>query len=76
MLAFLGGTGPEGRGLALRFALLGNDVVIGSRDVNRAREAAAAANSAPKRDTSVSTEFVAVTHLQPAQGFNQLRSRR
>ena len=40
MLAFLGGTGPEGRGLALRLALAGEEVVIGSRDPARAREAA------------------------------------
>ena len=32
MLAFLGGTGPEGKGLALRLALAGEAVVIGSRD--------------------------------------------
>jgi len=36
MLAFLGGTGPEGRGLALRLALAGEAVVIGSRDALRA----------------------------------------
>lgn len=36
MLAFLGGTGPEGKGLALRLALAGEDVVIGSRDAQRA----------------------------------------
>ena len=42
MLAFLGGTGPEGRGLALRLALAGEEVIIGSRDENRAREAAEA----------------------------------
>ena len=41
MLAFLGGTGPEGRGLALRLALAGEEVVIGSRDAVRAEEAAA-----------------------------------
>ena len=40
MLAFLGGTGPEGKGLALRFALAGEEVVIGSRDAGRAKEAA------------------------------------
>ena len=40
MLAFLGGTGPEGRGLALRYALVGEDVIIGSRDAGRAGEAA------------------------------------
>ena len=41
MLGFIGGTGPEGRGLALRFALAGEDVLIGSRDAGRAEEAAA-----------------------------------
>lgn len=40
MLAFLGGTGPEGRGLAIRLALAGEDVVIGSRDAARASTAA------------------------------------
>lgn len=41
MLAFLGGTGPEGKGLALRLALSGEDVVIGSRDAQRAKTTAA-----------------------------------
>ena len=41
MLAFLGGTGPEGRGLALRLALAGEDIIIGSRDAERAATAAA-----------------------------------
>ena len=40
MLAFLGGTGPEGRGLALRYALAGQEVIIGSRDPDKAKEAA------------------------------------
>ena len=39
-LGFIGGTGPEGRGLALRFALAGHSIVIGSRDAGRASEAA------------------------------------
>ena len=39
-IGFIGGTGPEGRGLALRFALAGEDVVIGSRDPDRAENAA------------------------------------
>ena len=37
----IGGTGPEGNGLALRFALAGEEVLIGSRDERRAAEAAA-----------------------------------
>jgi NADPH-dependent F420 reductase len=40
-LAFLGGTGEQGRGLARRFALAGHKVVIGSRSAERAAEAAA-----------------------------------
>ena len=36
MLAFLGGTGPEGKGLALRLALAGEEATIGSRDAGRA----------------------------------------
>jgi NADPH-dependent F420 reductase len=38
----IGGTGPEGRGLALRFARAGERVLIGSRDAGRAAEAAEA----------------------------------
>lgn len=34
-IAIVGGTGPQGQGLALRFALAGIDVIIGSRDVQR-----------------------------------------
>jgi NADPH-dependent F420 reductase len=41
-VAILGGTGPEGRGLALRFARAGVPVVIGSRDAARAAEIAGA----------------------------------
>jgi NADPH-dependent F420 reductase len=40
MIGFLGGTGPEGRGLALRFALAGESVIIGSRERERADQAA------------------------------------
>lgn len=40
MIAIVGGTGPEGSGLALRWARSGESVVIGSRDGERARTAA------------------------------------
>ena len=40
-VAVLGGTGPQGRGLARRFAAAGLPVVIGSRSAERAAEAAA-----------------------------------
>jgi hypothetical protein len=39
-LAFVGGTGPEGLGLAVRFAAAGHAIVIGSRSEERAQEAA------------------------------------
>jgi len=39
-IAVLGATGPEGFGLALRWAQAGETVVIGSRDATRAQEAA------------------------------------
>ena len=40
IVAVVGGTGAEGRGLALRFAKAGLHVLIGSRDLNRAQAAA------------------------------------
>jgi NADPH-dependent F420 reductase len=39
-VAVLGGTGPQGRGLARRFAAAGLPVVIGSRSAERAADAA------------------------------------
>ena len=39
-IAVLGGTGPEGFGLALRWAQAGETVIIGSRDAQRAQSAA------------------------------------
>jgi NADPH-dependent F420 reductase len=39
MLAFIGGTGPEGLGLAARFAAVGHEIVIGSRLLERAQQA-------------------------------------
>jgi NADPH-dependent F420 reductase len=36
MIGLLGGTGPQGRGLALRLALAGHRVLLGSRDARRA----------------------------------------
>lgn len=40
-IAILGGTGPQGRGLARRFAVAGLSVVLGSRTAERAEKAAA-----------------------------------
>lgn len=40
-IAVIGGTGPQGKGLAQRFALAGVDVIVGSRDSARAEGIAA-----------------------------------
>jgi 8-hydroxy-5-deazaflavin:NADPH oxidoreductase len=40
-VGILGGTGPEGTGLAYRWARAGEEIVVGSRDAQRAAETAA-----------------------------------
>ena len=40
-IAVVGGTGKEGSGMALRWAKAGHDVLLGSRDAQRARDKAA-----------------------------------
>ncbi len=44
-IGIVGGTGPEGSGLALRLALAGHEVVIGSRASERAQETARRLNA-------------------------------
>jgi 8-hydroxy-5-deazaflavin:NADPH oxidoreductase len=39
-IAIVGGTGPEGCGLALRWAQAGEQIIIGSRDAQRAQDTA------------------------------------
>ncbi len=39
LIAFVGGTGPEGLGLAMRFAKAGEEIIIGSRSEERANRA-------------------------------------
>src|SRR5215208_436877 len=43
-IGIIGGTGEEGRGLALRWAQAGAQVTIGSRTIEKAKEAAAELN--------------------------------
>ena len=50
-IAILGGTGPEGAGLALRWALAGHEVIIGSRQAERARATAAELSARAKGAT-------------------------
>jgi len=52
-IAILGGTGPQGKGLALRFAAAGIDVALGSRDGERAAEIAQELNEKQPEATGV-----------------------
>lgn len=85
MIGILGGTGPEGRGLALRFALAGRTVIVGSRDAARAKDAAcwiadrahgASVQSGRNEDAAekADTVFVAVPYSAQAQTLLPLRA--
>jgi NADPH-dependent F420 reductase len=63
-IAIIGGTGPEGLGLGLRFAMCGEEVVVGSRQAQRAVDAAERA-TARLRDAGV-TAVVRGTDNQAA----------
>jgi 8-hydroxy-5-deazaflavin:NADPH oxidoreductase len=66
VIGILGGTGPEGRGLAERFAAAGNPVIIGSRSAERAVAAAGEVGEDPQvrgmtnADTAAAAEVVIV----------------
>lgn len=55
-IAILGGTGPQGRGLALRFARAGTPVVLGSRDGARAQGIADELNDQLEGNAAISGE--------------------
>ncbi|WP_299313573.1 NADPH-dependent F420 reductase [uncultured Halomonas sp.] len=55
-IAILGGTGPQGRGLALRFARAGTPVVLGSRDGSRAQGIADELNAQQEGAATISGE--------------------
>jgi len=59
-LAFVGGTGPEGLGLAMRFAKVGHTVAIGSRSTERGEEGAEKVRAAVPGATVVGGENAAV----------------
>ena len=69
-IAIIGGTGPEGRGLGLRFAMAGHVVVLGSRDADRAKAAAkellalrpgSSVTGAPNADAANDAEWVVLS---------------
>jgi len=53
-IAILGGTGPAGMGLALRWARAGETILLGSRDAKRAEESAAKIKEKAGRGANVS----------------------
>lgn len=59
-IAIIGGTGPQGIGLALRFAVQGVSVVLGSRDAARAQDIATELNTQLTKDSAIQ-EFTEIT---------------
>ncbi|HUR12860.1 MAG TPA: NADPH-dependent F420 reductase [Mycobacteriales bacterium] len=74
VLAVLGGTGEQGRGLARRFGLAGHEVIIGSRSAERAEEAAqglpATVSGAANADAAARADVVIVA--VPWDGHKEL----
>ena len=73
-IGILGGTGDQGRGLAYRWAVSGVDVVIGSRDIQRASAAAAEIGLGVRADTNLGAAAVAdiVVVAVPWEGHAEL----
>ena len=63
VLGVLGGTGPQGRGLARRFAMAGATVLLGSRDGARAVQAAAELDEAAGRVRGVTNAEAAAADV-------------
>jgi len=55
-IALVGGTGPEGRGLATRFVLAGHTVILGSREAPRGAESGAELAAALGSDRVTGTD--------------------
>jgi NADPH-dependent F420 reductase len=76
VLAILGGTGEQGRGLARRFALAGNPVIIGSRSHDRAhaiaRELGPGVRGLANRDAAREADLVIAA--VPWEGHGELLS--
>ena len=60
-LSIIGGTGPQGKGLALRFAKVGFEVALGSRDAARASEVA---NSLSSSNPNLAGQIVGLSNSQ------------
>src|SRR5437879_13903129 len=83
-ISIIGGTGPAGMGLALRWARAGETIIIGSRDEQRAQAAAAAiqlkagsqANVAGMEDSWACAPADILMWTVPLEGQAVLRRRR
>ncbi|WP_236834216.1 NADPH-dependent F420 reductase [Blastococcus sp. KM273129] len=64
----LGGTGPQGRGLALRLALAGQPVALGSRDADRAGEVAAGVAARGRAAGGTDVRVTGGSNLEVARG--------
>jgi 8-hydroxy-5-deazaflavin:NADPH oxidoreductase len=77
-VGILGGTGDQGRGLALRLAMAGNRMIIGSRDPGRAAAAAASVGSPPQVTGAVNEDAARAADLViaavPWEGHGDLLS--
>jgi 8-hydroxy-5-deazaflavin:NADPH oxidoreductase len=62
-IAILGGTGKEGSGLAMRWALVGHAIIIGSRDAARAHDKAIELRERTKKLTIVGKDNVEAAAL-------------
>ncbi|MFF5212643.1 NADPH-dependent F420 reductase [Streptosporangium sp. NPDC000396] len=73
-IGILGGTGDQGKGLARRFAMAGNPVLIGSRSAERAREAAASIGGPVRgaENAAVAAEADVVIVATPWEGHKSL----
>jgi 8-hydroxy-5-deazaflavin:NADPH oxidoreductase len=66
LIAIIGGTGDQGKGLALRWAKKGFEIVIGSRDRERARVASAEARATLKASGADNVKLEGATNADAA----------
>jgi NADPH-dependent F420 reductase len=75
-VAILGGTGKFGRALATRLAAAGDDVVVGSRDAERARETAARLGVRGARNDAVGDVDLVVLAVEAGAALSTVRDLR
>jgi 8-hydroxy-5-deazaflavin:NADPH oxidoreductase len=65
-IAIIGGTGDQGKGLALRWARAGFEIIIGSRDRERARTASAEMRAALEEASACGADLDGATNVDAA----------